>query len=210
MTTNNNSPELVPAADDWFDQWLDHGTVAQISVPIYGRPDLFARYQDLERKMQVADQLESAGEKPLGYAGADTLHEQMRALYDEWQASKTVWFMRGLADVEIDDIRERLGVPEEPGDDATDEQKKAYADKVEKLGRRMNHEYVAASLVRVENANGYTVKTSITPAEVEALHKRLGTQQVTKLIQAAMGASMQDVEIPVPFSPTSSKKDQSS
>ena len=34
----------VPAGDDWFDTWLETGAVAQRSVNIYGRPDLFAKY----------------------------------------------------------------------------------------------------------------------------------------------------------------------
>ena len=50
MTDTPNPAEdstAVPAGDDWFDSWLETGTVSQRSVDVYGRPDLYAQYENL-------------------------------------------------------------------------------------------------------------------------------------------------------------------
>lgn len=206
--------------DDWFDQWLETGTVAQRSVPIYGRPDLFARYEDLQRQLDVALQVEKAGERSLSEDGSSSIIERMEALYEQWQASKSVWFIRALRSDEIDAIRDECGFPdepEEPGKDASEEAKaehaaaqKAYETQARAADSKANTLMVSRALVKIENSAGETVREHITPEQVERMREKLGETQILRLVGAAMVAATQETSIPVPFSLRSSKSDRDS
>lgn len=196
--------------NSWFDSWLETGTVAQRSVEIYGRPDLFAQFEDLERKLAIAKEVEKAGEKTVGDTGVDTIIEQLESLYAKWQASKTTWFIRALTSAEIEEIREDCHFPEEPDKDATEDQVNAYRKANNKADTDANQRMVSRALVKVENPDGKVVKEAISPAEVAAMRSKLGDNQVLRLVAAAMVAMTQEVSIPVPLSRKNSKSDRNS
>ena len=199
----------VPAGDDWFDNWIETGTVAQRSVNIYGRPDLFAKYEDLERRREVAAAIEEDGEKSVGDSALSDLDAEISALYKQWQDSKTTWYIRALNPDEIDGVRDECGFPDDLPDDADAATKKAYEREVEKANTSANQIMVSRALVKIENNDGVVVRESITPEQVGALRSKLGEQQVLRLVAAAMVASTQEVSIPVPLSRASSKGDRS-
>src|SRR5690554_2188570 len=61
--------ESVPADfADVFDEWIGGATIAKRSVPIYGKPGLYAEFQDLERRLEL---LESLGEDGGEFAGSE-------------------------------------------------------------------------------------------------------------------------------------------
>ena len=210
MAEELNVGEPVPAGDDWFDAWLNTGTVAQRSVEIYGRPDLFAEFEALERQLSVAKEIEESGDKVLGDTGVDTIEKKMEDLYAEWQKSKTTWFIRALTSSEVEKIKDDCGFPDELPDDADKDARKEHDKAVEAANTKANHEMVARALVKVQNPSGDTVKDSITPAEVAVLQKKLGDTQILRLVAAAMVAMTQEVSIPVPLSLKNSKDARSS
>lgn len=201
---------VSPDNRDWFASWLDSGTVAQRSVEIYGRPDLFAQFEALERRLSVAKEVEESGDKMLGDTGVDTIEAELEELYKQYQASKTTWYMRALSSTEFDKIKDDCGFPDDLDDEASDKAKRAHAKATEKANTKANREVVSRSLVKVENPKGDTVKDTITPAEVEHLQAQLGDSQILRLVAAAMVAMTQEVSIPVPLSRKNSKSARNS
>ena len=204
--------EAVPVGDDWFDQWLETGTVAQRSVPIYGRPDLFAKYEDLERRRAVAAEVDEE-ERSLGDSSLADIDEEIAALYKQWQDSKTVWYIRALQPDEIDAARDEVNFPDEPkpaeGEkEVSAEARKEYEREAEAANTRANQILVSRSLVKIENNDGRVVQERITPEQVAVMRAKLGDQQILRLVAAAMVAATQETSIPVPFSRGSSKNDR--
>lgn len=223
--TENTTPDpiedstAVPAGDDWFDSWLETGTVSQRSVDVYGRPDLYAQYEDLERKYAIAKAQEKNGgpERDLTQMSeSNQILEAMEKLYSAWMKSKTTWFIRALNEEEIDSIKDAANFPTEPKfkDGMAEGAKKEVQAKYEKEQTRANSQsnfgMVAAALVKVTNSNGDVVKETITPAEVEKMRAKIGDLQILRLVSAAMVASTQEPTMPVPLSPTSSNDAQDS
>lgn len=194
--------------DDVFNQWLNSGTVAQRSVDIYSRPDLFARYESLARQHEAAAAVEKAGEKSLGSPGTEAIEAQMEELYQEWRASKMTWFIRALNASEIDEVRDASNYPEELGKDASEEDKKAF-EKAEREARDTSNVLtVAKAVVKIENPDGEVIRDHVSVDEMRAMRVQLGDTQVMRLVAAALVASTQEVEMPVPFSSRNSKKDR--
>lgn len=220
----NTTPEpvedsaAVPAGDDWFDSWLETGTVSQRSVDVYGRPDYYAQYEDLERKYAIAQAKEKNGpERDLTEMSASNqILEDMEKLYTAWMKSKTTWFMRALNEDEIDEAKEAADFPTEPKfkDGMAEEAKKHVRTKYEKEQTRAssqsNYGMIAAALVKVTNSKDEVVKESITATEVEKMREKIGDLQILRLVSAAMIASTQEPTMPVPLSPTNSNDDQDS
>lgn len=203
-------------SEDWFSQWLETGTVSQRSVDVYGRPDLYAQYEDLERKYAIAQAREKSGgpERDLTQMSeSNQILEAMEKLYAAWMKSKTTWFIRALNEDEIDSIKDAANFPTEPKfkDGMAEGAKKEVQAKYERENTRANSEsnfgMVSAALVKVVNPAGDTVKESITPAEVEKMRSKIGDLQILRLVSAAMVASTQEPTMPVPLSPTNSNDD---
>lgn len=224
--TENTNPEpsedstAVPAGEDWFDQWVSTGTVSQRSVDVYGRPDLYAQYENLERQYAIAqakEQKSSGPERDLTEMSASNeILESMQSLYDDWMKSKTTWYIRALNEDEIDAIKDAIDFPTEPEfkkGTAEDAKKKVQAKYVRDKTRaesQSNYRMIASALVKVTNPKGEKVKDSITADEVEQVRSKIGDLQILRLVAAAMVASTQEPTMPVPLSPTNSNDDQDS
>lgn len=196
-------------ATDVFTQWLNTGTVSQRSIDIYSRPDLFAQYERLERELAVAREVEKSGDRALGHTGSAAIEERIEALYNEWQASKMVWFIRALSGEELDRISDESDLPKALGEDATDEEKEAHRRKSREANTRSNIKSIVAAVVKIEDAEGNVVRESVTEDEMWAMRDQFGEQQVLKLVTAALVASTSEVAMPVPTSSSSSKENQS-
>lgn len=219
--TENTAPNpaddstAVPAGDDWFDSWLETGTVSQRSVDVYGRPDLYAQYENLERQYAIAQAKEKNGpERDLTEMSASNqILEDMEQLYAAWTKSKTTWYIRALNEDEIDAIKDGIDFPTEPEFkkgmaegakkevQAKFERDKTHAESLANFGM------VSAALVKVTNQAGDVVKESITRDEVKAMRSKIGDLQILRLVAAAMVASTQEPTMPVPLSPTNSNDD---
>ena len=196
-------------ATDIFTQWLNTGTVSQRSIDIYSRPDLFAQYERLERELAVAREVEKAGDRALGHTGSAAIEERIEALYQEWQASKMVWFIRALSGEELDRISDESDFPKALGENATDEEKDAHRRKEREANTRSNIKSIVAAVVKIEDAEGNVVRESVTEDEMWAMRDQFGEQQVLKLVTAALVASTSEVAMPVPTSSSNSKENQS-
>lgn len=89
---------------DAFDDWIGGATVAKRSLPIYGKPGLFAEYEALERELQLAERYEEHGAE---FAGSPTrtIEARMQEIHDEWMASKSTWTVRAIDGDEIEAIK---------------------------------------------------------------------------------------------------------
>ncbi|KHS54178.1 hypothetical protein [Brevibacterium linens] len=207
-------------SEDWFSQWLETGTVSQRSVDVYGRPDLYAQYEDLERKYAIAQAKERQGSGPerdlTEMSEANQILEAMEKLYGAWMKSKTTWFMRALNEDEIDEAKEAADFPTEPkfkegmAEGAKKEVQAKYERAKTKADAVSNYSMISKSLVKVTDQAGDTVKESITAAEVEKMRAKIGDLQIIRLVAAALAASTQEPTMPVPLSPTNSNDDQDS
>lgn len=99
---NLTESDPVPAdfEGDAFDEWIGGATVSKRSVPIYGKPGLFAEYEDLERQREKAVD-EQKGGAELGGSGIVAIDERLAEIYEEWMASKSTWTVRALDEDEI-------------------------------------------------------------------------------------------------------------
>lgn len=125
MPEQHPNPDSV-AADfaDAFDDWLAGATISKRSVIVYGKPGLFAEYEDLERQREVLEtRLKSLGEDSGEMAGSEASRVRadlqvndtaQQALYDEWMASKSTWVVRALLESEIEGINDMEPVLTEP------------------------------------------------------------------------------------------------
>lgn len=205
-------------SEDWFSQWLETGTVSQRSVDVYGRPDLYAQYENLERRYAVAKAQEKNGpERDMSeMSESNQILEDMQRLYDDWVKSKTTWFIRALDEDEIDAAKDEADFPTEPkfkngtAEDAKKKVQAKYERDLAKANAQANYRMVAKSLVKVINPAGDVVKETITPAEVERMRGKIGDLQILRLVTAAMVASTQEPTMPVPLSPENSNSDQGS
>lgn len=224
--TENTTPDAiedstaVPAGDDWFDTWLETGTVSQRSVDVYGRPDLYADYENLERRYAIAQAKEQKGSGPerdlTEMSDSNQILEDMENLYAAWTKSKTTWYIRALNEDEIDAIKDGIDFPTEPefkkgtAEDAKKKIQAKYERDKSRADAQSNYRMVASALVKVTNLAGDTVKDAITAAEVEQVRSKIGDLQILRLVAAAMVASTQEPTMPVPLSPTNSNNDQDS
>lgn len=220
--TENTAPNpaddstAIPAGDDWFDSWISTGTVSQRSVDVYGRPDLYAQYENLERQYAIAQAQEKNGgaERDLTEMSASNqILEDMEKLYAAWTASKTTWFIRALNEDEIDKIKDEADFPTEPkfkegmAEGAKKEVQSRYEKELTRANSKSNFGMISAALVEVKNSKGDVVKKEITAAEVEKMRAKIGDLQILRLVSAAMVASTQEPTMPVPLSPTNSNDD---
>lgn len=143
MTDENTTPETTDGVldvDDFLDAWIDGGSTVIRSVVIHGRPGLFGEYQQLERDLEIARAAAKAGEE-LGGGEVRKLEARQQAIYDEVQAAKSIWYVRGMLPGDSDAIdvalaeagitRPELEAPTEPDEPvlppkATENQRKAH------------------------------------------------------------------------------------
>lgn len=241
MTEQDSTP-----ADFNLDDWINGGSVARRSIDIYSRPDLYADYEELERRLAIALKREGLDESSLADAEDEEIVEIRDAIeenYNAWLASKSTWRVRALDEEEeiaplrdaiprYDDLptfgekkptapRDHAGKPSEAYEKRLDawqerfaaflkEQEPAAKDLAAKRAKSIEDFHlacVAAAVESIEFPNGH-VEDGVTVAHLRTMQKKIGTHQVSRLVAAAMQASGEEPDLPVPFSPTSSKGDQ--
>lgn len=223
--TENPTPEPQPAdVDAAFDlnDWIQGISPTLRSVDIYGRTDLFGRYERLERELAIAEQVEQAAEASVteGSEVARILRE-MEELYELQQRSKTTWYVQALDSTVIKAISDAHPVPDplpkpaEPAKNAPDPVKgkyrtelkawekknRAHEEKRRAAADEQNLHLIAAAVVRIENHEGVTVAEQVTVDQLRALQaKPHGAMQTGALLQKAFEAKAGEPVIPAPFS----------
>ena len=216
-TPDMNGPEIVPVDfANVMDDWLGGAAIAQTSVVIYGKPSLIGRYEDLARQREVVEKSLQA-EGTLSSPQLTAIDEELETLYNEWMASKSTWYLRGLTEEERDEIQKATPVtpdPEPLPKGANPGQIEWHAEalaeaakKREEVSREENYRVIVAALVKVEFADGRTAE-SVTVEQMRGLHKKLGDLQLSKLARGVALATAGDLELPAPFSLRTSQTDQ--
>lgn len=232
--------ESVPADfDSIFDDWIGGATIAKRSVPIYGKPGLYAEYQELERRLELLDSL---GETEFAGSESSQIERRMRELHDEWQASKSTWTVRAVDFDELDELKAQepaLIEPKEPERptapaplpakhdvqdakrhtletqkyraemDQYDAAMAEFEPKVKAFNLELGYRTIAATVVKVEFADGRTLDR-VTVEQVRRLRETLGERQIQSLITAAQLAALQEPEIPAPLSQRTSEDETTS
>lgn len=215
MSENTTSEALPTDFENAFDDWIGGATISKRSVLIYGKPGLFADFEQLEREHNVASEIEKH-EKSLGGTELAAIEVKMQTLYDEWQASKSTWVVRALDADQFEELRAQFDAPDEPVEPAKgadDAAKAAYAKAVKayeretiRIANELNLAIIAKAVTRIEFANGKSAD-SISVEQLRTMGKRLGERQLLSLINASQLAMYQEPEIPAFFSRDSSEED---
>jgi hypothetical protein len=235
---DTTASEAIPAdlEGDAFDDWIGGATVSKRSVPIYGKPGLYAEYQELERERERIVAENKAGGEMAG-SGLAKVDARLAEIYDEWIESKSTWIVAALDEDQTKAIEAELGEgPLKPDElvepvlpaKHTEQQAKSHTIKMQeyeaakpaydeavKEYEAANAEYVtqlnlriiAAAVERIDFANG-RVQDSITVERLLSLKKILGERQLLKLINASQLALLAEPEIHAPFSSSDSQDDQ--
>lgn len=98
MTEQDQTTD-TPTDDFNLDDWINGGSVTRRSIDIYSRPDLYAEYEELERRLQNALARAQVDEASLADTEDEELVELREAIqenYDAWLASKSTWRVRAL------------------------------------------------------------------------------------------------------------------
>jgi len=200
-----------------FDDWIGGAAIAMRSVEIYGKPGLFAEWEHLARLVDRAERLAEADESLAETGELADLRERQQALYDEWMASKSTWYVRALTQEQakaVDDQIASYDDPKEPADNADEATREAYEAAVKEVEAKRDEanderalRMIVAALDHVEFANGSRLD-AITIEQLRVMRGKLGERQILTLMSAATAASYQEPEIPAPFSRRTSQTDQ--
>lgn len=106
---NLTESEAVPAdfEGDAFDDWLGGATVSKRSVPIYGKPGLYAEWEQIERDIEIAEAAEAGGGEMAG-SESKKLKKRREEIYYEWMDSKSDWIVRALDEDDLKEITNEL------------------------------------------------------------------------------------------------------
>lgn len=171
-----------------LDAWLDDAQRPQRSVKVYGRADLIAQMDELERRIKVE---EEAGERAVGDRTIPDLKDEWETLAAQFTASGLDVTVQGLnaADVKAveDDVLELDGLPPKAKD-------KRRADPTPDEQARIGQALLAKAIV----------SPPMTVEQVATLTDRIGEAQVMRLVTAWRLAGAQEFKVKAPFSQGSS------
>ena len=234
--------EALPADFDGaaFDDWIAGATVAKRSVVIYGKPGLYAEYEQLERDLEVAKSNEEHGAELAG-SEVRRIERRMRELYDEWVASKSTWIVHALDDEALTALKEQEPAlvepeaPKPPEEPVLPERPTVQQQKSHELARQAYEkavaEHAAATKAHDRKHAAYAAEMNfraiaaavervefpdgrvageVSVGQLRAMHARLGEQQLLRLVTAIQLAGLTEPEIPAPFWSDGSEVDPTS
>lgn len=96
-------------------EWLAGATVAEAAVEIYRDAALLGRIEEWQARYDRAGAAPEDAERSIGDAGPTAaLEAEGRALLDELEASKSVWYVRALSSDDEAAVNEAHPLPERP------------------------------------------------------------------------------------------------
>jgi len=178
VTTDTTDTE--PTVED-FDPaaWLSGATGTQRSVTIYGRADLIAEVDELDRQARVARAIPD-GDRALGDPTPETVEEQRDALYAQFEASALTVRIEGKSDARRDGIDKRL---------------KGQGIKLDKNGDEQTLHYIADAVVSPQGLDAAFWRAFREKSEAQY-------REVVKTYVTASGAPPR---VTLPFSPGGSQ-----
>lgn len=221
MTEQNSTPEPGPVEvdfDDAFGDWLKGAGVAQQSVAIHSKPHLMGQFQELERRAKLEQGIAAQDASQADEADmSPALKAEYEALYAEWMASKSTWYVRALSDKDRALINAPTPHFDPLPDDATDDDKKARRAAVEKAQTDLNLRTIAVATVRIVFGDERVVHMPpvesleglLAAAEkLRPMITQVGERAGLDLMEAVATATQGEADIPAPKSLTPSRNGQ--
>lgn len=182
----------TPEAFD-LDAWIAGSKRPRRSVRVYGRADLLADIEDLDRKIGIEQELEAEGEQSAG--GNPVLVDlaaQRDGLVEAFIASRLDITVQALTAEEINRIGEEVktALALKGRDDAKTPRQRDFI----AAGGSAN------SLALLEAA---IIAPAATFSQVAAMSDRIGDGQLAKVVLAWQQATYGEQEVSAPFSPAS-------
>lgn len=207
--TNLASEPVEADFADIFDDWIGGATIAQRSVQIYGDPALYAEYEKLNRQLAIEKQVAEA-EPSLGDKKVSKLEEQITDLANRWDASMSMWTVRGLTSEEQTKATEPMDEPPAEPDEperpilprnANEQARKnhtlamkayeaekttydgefaIYAPKIKAFNRELNLHLVSAAVLKIEWPDG-RVKAAELTDDYEMVTPAVTVEQLARL-----------------------------
>lgn len=217
MSTIDDTTGL-PAPED-FDLigWLESGTVATRTVPIYNNPALIDELESLDKAIAAAEADKPAAEPVDAPMSDDVDVVDLPALIarrDEVEEllleSRSVWTVRALSADEVDGSFKTVPEPHAPASpkesapqqarDKYTERLYAYAQRKARADADRRLVQVAAAVVRIETSTGS--RSSVSVEALGALRAHPHGQKILETIYAAVAAATgAKIEISRPTSP---------
>lgn len=224
---SEHAPEPVDF-DSEIDSWIAGGTVTKRSVEIYLDKAVHAEIDEILREHEVLERelAQVGGDESLSDPRLADLNSRLEQLRERREASKTTWIVRALTEDDFADLRSKMDlapefpdlpdVPEALPEDASEEAKveheralaavrsaqpalEQYERDAAEWTAKFNMLSVARAVDEVRHANG-KVARGVTTQTLEGLRAKFGSKPLTRLMEAAAAASVEEPEIPGPFS----------
>lgn len=223
--------DVDPVDDDFnLREWIESGTTATRKVVIYNDPALAEQYQALADRLEKVDEKRktAGGDEAMGAPDeAEEIIAAMEDLYEQFQASKATWTVRGLTQDEVSVIVEAHPNPDKPAEPVAPQRPSRSAqpstmakyetDRRHHQGEmakynnvvrewlkacgvaetRRNLAYIATAVVSVETPRGTVSKVSV--ADLDAMRARVhGVVRINHLLNAVNAATEGEVDVPRP------------
>lgn len=185
----NLSPETFD-----FDEWFADANLPEESADIYTRADVISELRDLERRIELADAVEDAGEKTVSEKSASAqLRDQYEQLAETFTSSKITVYLRALTGTKRQEILEVHNAA----------QKK---DKNKETDAEFMFRLLSESIVGLKRAGGERKSMRLGQADVRRLYLQVGDAQIQVLRNAYLNASNAVPEVSADFLPGASSK----
>ena len=212
----DTAPETVEP--DIFDDWLESGTVRQITVEIQNDPAVVDAFAILEKRRAEIEANATAGEYSRGET--DPLAEIEAAedvLMERWNAGKSEWTVRALTPAEAKAIAKAHRDPSPPQmlpkaapaafKAKWEAERDEWLEASSETTLTRNLHFIAKAVVKVKTAKGE--RASVTVDQLRAMYAReYGPRRAELLLNAVNAATQGEVEMPRPKSPRHSTSDQ--
>lgn len=187
-------PETLSPETFDFDEWFADANLPEESADIYTRADVISELRDLERRIELADTVEDAGEKTISEKPASAqLRDQYEKLAETFTNSKITVYLRALTGTKRQEILEVHNAA----------QKK---DKNKETDAEFMFRLLSESIVGLKRAGGERKPVKLGQADVRRLYLQVGDAQIQVLRNAYLSASNAAPEVSADFLPSASSK----
>jgi len=187
-------PETLSPETFDFDEWFADANLPEESADIYTRADVISELRDLERRIELADAVEDAGENTVSEKSASAqLRDQYEKLAETFTSSKITVYLRALTGTKRQEILEVHNAA----------QKK---DKNKETDAEFMFRLLSESIVGLKRAGGERKPMKLGQADVRRLYLQVGDAQIQVLRNAYLNASNAVPEVSADFLPGASSK----
>ncbi len=202
-------------SDPILDQWLDSGTIRTEQVNLFADQAIMAEMQKLIERRTELEESTPRGQRAMGEANPfKELEREEAALWEKYEASKSVWTVRALLPEETDAIHDEFPEPPAPqmlpkaapakAKEAWAVERDAFVKQSQQQAIERDLRFVATATIKVETAHGTVDAVSV--EQVRAMRaKQYGPDRVRMLVEAITRSTVGEEEMPRPKSSNGSE-----